>query len=281
MNYLEYIPKELLYSIIKYSDRDGILAIDKLDLGLNYQEMFIFKFPLIYSNIKHVMMNLTINWNQLYIDFSQLALVYSIRDLSIGYVNTSFLKSGNPGILSDIRMETLDILYSLKLYNKYPLFYNKIELLPQSAVTKFIFLQELKFYEKIKHQYPSKFSEFIDQYLRTGKIMSELIEQDIIYLKFNFNLYYILLNEYSDTLLLITLGLNYVIDYILKFNEKNIHDYYIKSYVYLILKKIIEKIGISNINLISNITDIVPIIEDVYPELVGNFPKPVARRLFF
>jgi len=239
--YFSDLPLELVNIITSYLNTQDESEFTKLySDSVNYNkynspENWEYTYSLIipeYSNIKNIMSldyklrtHRFRNWKVLYFDSKLLLKHFS----NLIDVNLAFLDNKDVNILG-VSIETIEIIYSLRLYRDFPVFYNKINQAPDCIVINRELYQELEHYRA----YPDDFQKFMKA-VNSNKININFSLLPVILVILIQNLF----ESYSNK--------KYFIDYILHeclsntiiINETNI-DYSRKSLQLTCIKKVLN-----------------------------------------
>lgn len=289
-NYFNRIPVELLNQIIVYLDHitlsnllgilDSFVSKDiylQFNSENNWKIIFGLRFPGLYRRIVSLIkIDHTLRthryqhvWRIWYIDFRYITKYHEVDH--IGFIIYSIMNT-NTIHLVNINPETINLLYSISLFEEYPDFYMKvIKYLPDTLMTKQLV------YISIKNDKDDTIMDYIQ--CKSNISFRDIIERLLV--DGNIHIGYILYKETHESLLF-----RYLKELIIGNLGSYSRYYMIDSYYYLLYKEIFKILPLEDLKILlpyfrSKNINIVDFIEEIRPELKGNLNKPVKRQLLF
>jgi hypothetical protein len=283
-NYFFELPIELINILVSYvtaQDEQQFnqfyeLSVEypKYNSNQNWEKIFSDYIP-DYSNIKYLMsIDYQLkeyrykNWRVLYYDCKLLLRAFD----TLPEISDSFIYNKDVYFLG-IAPETMQIVYSLKLYQEFPSFYFSVSELPNTLITKKMFYKELIDFKSKYH---------VDSFLKSAKISDLTHISNYTYTP---SLLVLLINQSYEQNKNDINYINYVYMMILSivnWISATIIDYSTKSYMLLCIKSVL--LYFDNEVLLEFAKShryLSEIIISIKPELLPSAPRNMRRTLLF
>lgn len=288
------IPVELLNQIIKYLDHESIPNLiasfegsevfEALDSEKNWQCLFADSVPIGFKSIKHLIsIDHTLRthryqriWRTWYLDFKYYRERFEYNQLLLETISYDYDASD---ILLDLSIETANIFFALKLYEKFPLFYNKIiKYLPDTPYTKNMiwnsisrssdYNKDIKLIKYLTSEIPDSDTETIDYMLSLDISIAFIYSEEICSL-YTEKFYNASMAKSMKKMIMSSLN---------KYTNSRTNNSYVLSYLHAIYKKIFKKMDDTTLVELCSVNNIYSWVNDMLKSMIFGF-KPDIKDL--